>query len=148
MIADKKNGVSLAAQIWLMLSYHILACLSSIKNHLSKPRVVIQYGDDAGPMQKVTLNRALKRKLARMQRRGLIGAPRISAEEAQIDESLSPTQFIEYMIRTKKCSRIRIFHLGWGRKEWRRMAVIWAGLQGCRAALAKNLLCRAPLTPD
>lgn len=148
IIADKKNGVSLAAQIWLMLSFQILACLSSIQKHLSKPRLVIRYGDDTGPMRKVRLNRAIKRKLARMQRRGLIGAPRLSAEEAQIDESLSPTQFVEYMIRTKKCSRVRIYHLGWGRKAWRRMAVMWADLQGCGAALAKRLLCRAPLTPD
>ena len=149
---DKQNRASLAAQIWLMLSFQILAYFSFVTKHLPRPRFVIQYGDDEGPLRTVRLNRSLKRKLARMQRRGLVGSPRLrseeSQEESQIDDSLSPTQFLEHMIRTRNWSRVRVYHLGWGRKDLQRIAVMSAGLQGCLKALAQSLMCRAPLCPD
>ena len=145
---DKQNRASLAAKIWLMLSFQILAYFSFVTKHLPRPRFVIQYGDDEGPLRTVRLNLSLKRKLARMQRRGLVGSPRLRAEESQIDDSLSPTQFLEHMIRTRNWSRVRVYHLGWGRKDLQRIAVMSAGLQGCLKALAQSLMCRAPLCPD
>jgi len=112
----------------------------------------MQYGDDEGPLRAVRLNRSLKRKLARMQRRGLVGSPSLRAEESQeesqMEGSLSPTQFLEHMIRTRNWSRVRVYHLGFKRKDLRRIAVMWTGLQGCHKALAESLMCRAPLCPD
>ena len=146
--ADKQNKASFAAQIWLMLSFQIFAYFSFVTKRLPKPRFVMQYGDDEGPMRAVRLNRSLKRKLARMQRRGLVGSPHLRAEESQFEDALSPTQFLEHMIRTRNWSRVRVYHLGLTRKDRRRIAVIWADLQGCRKAIAESLMCRAPLCPD
>ena len=151
-LADKPQSASLAAQIWLMLSFQILAYFSFVTKHLPKPRFVMQYGDDDGPLRTVRLNRSLKRKLARMQRRGLVGSPRLRAEESQeesqIDDSLSPTQFLEHMVRTRNWSRVRVYRLGLTRKDLRRIAVMWASLQGCRRTLTESQMCRAPLCPD
>ena len=147
-----KFGPNIAAQIWLLLSFQLLTYFSSLANRpmtqcQPQPRLVRHYGSDDGPCRAVRLNRSLKRKLKRMQRRGLIGPATLREEDPEMDD-LSPTQLVERMIRARQWSRVKVYRLGFGRRDLRRIAVMWAGLQGCAASLAKGMMCLAPLSPD
>ena len=113
--------------------------------------MVVKHGDPCETSAQyitVTMNRRLRRKLARLRRLGRMAAPEVALDESVEVDKLSHTQRLEKMIRTRKWCRIRIFGLGQTRRA--RQVHVWrfAGLQGCVVSLQQALNCHAPLCPD
>jgi len=130
--------VSMASRFWLMLTFQIMAYFAKIQEVSPKARLVRSFGEP-GRLCKITMNRRIRRKLARMQRLGQLGAPTVSVHEPTEDDDLSATQYIEKMIRTRKWSRVRIFGLNRGRRVPNKGGVLSFGLPA---------ICNAILTPE
>jgi len=96
---------------------------------------------DGQPLRlyKLTMNRRIRRKLARLQRLGRLGMPTLRVHEPSEEDELSPAQYMEKMIRTRKWSRVRIFGLNRGRRVPNRGGVLTLGLAAS---------CNAILTPE
>jgi len=141
----------LASRLWLMLSFQIMAYFAKVKENTPKVQLVRKYGatdEDGGRMISVTLNRKIRRKLARLERLGKIGAPKIGVQEPHEDDDLTITQYMEKLIRTGKWNRVLAFGLGLKRRERQALVMGFAGLQGCAVSLRRAIACLAPLSPD
>lgn len=144
---------NMATRIWLMLSVQIMAYYAKVKALRPRAQLAAKYcapGEPAGHLIPFTLNRRLRRRLARLQRLGRIAPAQLCIYEADDDEDdgLSETQFLDKMIRHEKWCRVRVFGLGMTRRALRKMAVMFEGLQGRTASLRRAMACHALLSPD
>jgi len=107
--------------------------------------------ESSEPLQIVRMNRALSRRMRWLIKRGHVQRPgelRIATSDNKARCNLTPGQFNEYGIRVDGWSRVRIYGLGFGRRVLRKIAIMWAGLQGNIVSLCRGLICLAPLSPD
>ena len=102
------------------------------------------------PICALQLNRSLARRLRRLARRGtseddfnLLGF--LSSTDTS---HLSPTQYLEWMIRVYRYGRTRLYGLNATRRDLMRQAVESLGLQGDALCLGKAMVSSAPLSPD
>jgi len=107
--------------------------------------------EGSGPLQVVTMNRALSRRMRWLIKRGRVersGKMRLATGPDLERCNLTPGQFNEYIIRVDGVSRIRLYKLGLSRHGRRLISITCAGLQGNALCLGKAALCLAPLMPD
>lgn len=138
-------------RLWLMLSFHIVAYVAKVRATHPSARFVIKHGaEDAtsGPFISVTMNRRLRRKLARLRRLGRMAAPALTVHEPAEEDTLSRGQLLDKMIRTQKWCRIRVFGLGQSRRARQLYVMRFSGLQGGFMNLRRALCCHAILSPD
>jgi len=125
-----------------MLTFQIMAYFAKIQDISPKAKIVYRFGGaegEPGRLCKITMNRRIRRKLARMQRLGQLGAPALSVHEPTEEDDLTGTQYMEKMIRTRKWSRVRMFGLNRGRRVPNKGGVLSFGLPA---------ICNAILTPE
>ena len=101
------------------------------------------------PVRAVRVNRSIMRKLRRLQRihpPSFFDKPAYRPEGTR--EELSMSQYLEYMIRKNKWSRVRVHKLGLTRADLMQRSVGLLCLQGDSAILAMAASCNAPMSPD
>lgn len=101
------------------------------------------------PARAVRVNRSILRKLRRLERLyppSYFDGPAYRPEGARPD--LSESQYLEYMIRLHRWSRVRTHGLGLRRRDRMLRVIACLDLQGAAASLGLSGICHAPLTPD
>ncbi len=107
--------------------------------------------ETSGPLVRVRMNRALRRRMRWLVRRGrMTCSGRHSVADPQIDArcNLTPGQMAEYCIRHHGVSRVAAYGLGLSRHLLRLCGLFLADMQGDKICLRKALTCAAPLSPD
>jgi len=140
----------IAGWLWAWMSHQICAYLTAVMSGNPKARLVQMPATAIGsdePLRVVRLNRSIKRKLARLERRNPLGE-RVMAIYEHEDSGVSPAQYMERRIRTERIGRTRIYGLNLTRLELIIHAVKSAWLQGHFAKLCNLGVCAAPLSPD
>jgi len=138
----------------IRLAAYFQGCLPRGPRMASQERITVidtAMAEGSGPLQVVTMNRALSRRMRWLIKRGRVersGKMRLATEVDKARCSLTPGQFNEYMIRVDGVSRIRLYKLGLSRHARRLISITSAGLQGHVLCLGKAALCLAPLMPD
>jgi len=135
----------------IRLAAYFQGCLPRMAPHERLTVIDAAIGEGSGPLQIVTMNRALSRRMRWLIKRGRVersGKMRLATEVDKARCSLTPGQFNEYMIRVDGVSRIRLYKLGLSRHARRLISITSAGLQGHVLCLGKAALCLAPLMPD
>jgi hypothetical protein len=98
--------------------------------------------DIIGPLIKVRMNRALRRRMRWLIKRGRVqrsGRLRVCSAAAEARCNLTPGQMVEYNIRVNGVARVLAYALNRGGRNPNRVGVLsWGGA----------LLCGAILTPD
>ena len=69
---------------WQMLRARIMAYVSALTTYRPGAEVTLHYGDPDGPTVEVTLSRAIRRRIAYLQRRGRIGLETSQAESESV----------------------------------------------------------------
>lgn len=145
-------------QFWMWMSLQVSACLelttslakSALPKLASKPShiFVLPSADPSAPQQAVRVNRSIMRKLRRLER--LRPDVFLKKPEPLPDwvRDLSPTQYLEYLIRVHRWSRVRSYRLGAKWRDKLRHAVEGLVLQGDAGSLRWALTCNALITPD
>ena len=139
---------------WLWMSGCVMQCLSALpKRDISLGQHVVLWPAPEGhgsPICALQLNRSLARRLRRLARRG---TPKddfnlLGFQESTDTSHLSPTQYLEWMIRVYRWGRTKIYGLNATRRDLMRRAVESLRLQGDALCLAKAMVSSAPLSPD
>ena len=138
----------------IRLAAYFQGCLPRLPRMASQERLTVidtAMAESSGPLQIVTMNRALSRRMRWLIKRGRVersGKMRLATAADKARCNLTPGQFNEYMIRVDGVSRIRLYHLGLSRHVRRLRSITCAGLQGDALCLGKAAICLAPLMPD
>ena len=138
----------------IRLAAFFQGCLPRLPRMASHERLTVidtAMAEGSGPLQIVTMNRALSRRMRWLIKRGRVersGKMRLATAADKARCNLTPGQFNEYMIRVDGVSRIRLYHLGLSRHVRRLRSITCAGLQGDALCLGKAAICLAPLMPD
>lgn len=139
---------ALAARLWVMLSFQIMAYFAKVKTLSPKAELVMRYGEPSTRLISVTMNRRLRRKLRKFQQIGRIKAPELCIHDPMEEDALTRGQLLDRMIRTQKWCRMRVFGLGQSRRERQLHVMRFLGWQGSLAHLQCAMSCHAPLCPD
>ena len=132
---------------WQMLRARIMAYVSALTTYRPGAKVRLHYGDPDGPTVEVTLSRAIRRRIAYLQRRGRIGLETSQAESASVYTHPN-ARFIARYLRRKYARRRAAFgraRLGLGSRA---AMVNTAALQRGLTDMLSRLTCAAPLSPD
>ena len=136
------------------MSLQVMECLAkyrpqkAIPDSTPKHIFIIPGATPDTPRGAVRVNRALLRRLRRRERLRPEAFQEKDEPLPEWTQALSPTQFLDYMIRAHKWCRVRIHRLGKG--TWNRLRRVTARLsgQGSLARQSKAAHCNAILTPD
>ena len=141
-------------QLWLWMSLQVMGCLAMcglqrrIPDSTPQHIFVVPSADPDTPKGAIRVNRSILRKLRRLERL----KPEVFLEKDEplpdFVKAFSPTQFLDYMIRTKNWSRVRVHNLRKGTWNKLRRAVVRLGLQAGLAGSSDTATCNAILTPD
>jgi hypothetical protein len=107
--------------------------------------------ETSGPLTRVRMNRALRRRMRWLVRRGRIkgsGQHRIASPQIEARCTLSPGQMNEYCIRRYRLSRVVTYGLGMSCRLLRLRALLSTDMQGNAMCLRQVMSCAAPLSPD
>ena len=151
------NGALSAAPISIVLLKFLMWMQCHFRSVLgvvaSKPKLaadpshifVIPNADGSKPARALRVNRSLARKLARLRRirpASAFDGPAYRPEGTRPD--LNETQYLEYMIRKHRWSRVRIHRLG---LSWREV-VKQSENAPCDMTFIRTLICSAIIAPD
>lgn len=141
-------------KFWMWMQWHLSGALET----LTAPKYVtagpshiwtVPSANPNAQVRAVRVNRSIMRKLRRLQRLhppsyfdGPAYRPRGTRED------LSENQYLEYMIRKHKWSRVRIYGLGLTRADLMQRSISLLCLQGNGTHFAMSAMCNAPISPD
>lgn len=132
---------------WQMLRARIMAYVSALTTYRPGATVTLHYGDPDGPTVEVTLNRAIRRRIAFLYRRGRVGTDS-SWAEAESAYTHSNARFMARFLWWKHYNIRKAFgraRLGLGSRA---VMVNAAALQRGLKDMVSRLTCAAPLSPD
>jgi len=132
---------------WQMLRARIMAYVSALTTYRPGATVTLHYGDPDGPTVEVTLSRAIRRRIAYLQRRGLLGADSSQAD-SESHYTHPNARFMERFLQWKHHRRRAAFgraRLGLGSRA---AMVNAAALQQGLKHMLSGMVCAAPLSPD
>ena len=105
--------------------------------------------DVSAPRRAVRVNRSMMRKLRRLQRLhppSYFDGPSMGDELKRLGFTM--TQYMNYMVRRKKWSRVQVFGLGMRRRDFMGQAFTLLSLRGAAQNFAMADMCHAILEPD
>lgn len=143
---------SVMLRFWFWMQMQFGALLATPARELcSEPSHIFQVpsADPEAPPRAVRVNRSMMRRLKRLQRLrppSSFDGPTMGDELRRL--GLTMAQYIEYMIRRKKWSRVAVHRLGLSRIALMWWAVNNAALQGDGRSLLRAMACNARIEPD
>ena len=143
---------SVMLRFWLWMQMHFGALRASpARETCSEPSHIfhVPSADPEAPPRAVRVNRSMMRRLKRLQRLrppSSFDGPTMGDELRRL--GLTMAQYIEYMIRRKKWSRVAVHRLGLSRIALMWRAVNNAALQGDGRSLLRAMACNARIEPD
>lgn len=145
----------LAVAFWTWMGGYVMYCLSALpKREASLGQHIVLWPSPKGyaaPICALRVSRSLARRLRRLRTRGYDDEDDFNLlryQKSTKTDHLSPTQYLEWMIRIYRWGRTKIYGLNLGRAELLWLAVSAATLQGPMGCLQKSISCAAPLSPD
>lgn len=140
-------------RLWLWAHFQISGCVEKAKDSIAAALVrsrifELPCSDPEAIPTCIKVNRSMLRKLKRLERLGRAQAFETLPHEMAAVEGLSPTQYLEYMIRHQTWSRAKVYGLGPSLREKIRAAMTATALRGSADHLARLEHCAAPISPD
>ena len=132
---------------WRLLRARIMAYVSALTSYRPGAKVTLHYGDPDGPTVEVTLNRAIRRRIAYLYRCGRVDAERSQAKSDSVYTHPN-ARFMARFLKWKYARRRAAFgraRLGLGSRA---SMVNTAALQRGLTDMLSRLTCAAPLSPD
>ena len=146
-IEEHDETPSLALRLWMLLRARIMAYVSALTTYRPGAKVTLHFGDPDGPTVEVTLNRAIRRRIAYLYRCGRVDAERSQAKSDSVYTHPN-ARFMARFIKLKYARRRAAFgraRLGLGSRA---AMVNTAALQRGLTDMLSRLTCAAPLSPD
>ena len=144
------SSVMLRFWFWMQMQFGALRATPA-REICSEPSHIfhVPSADPEAPPRAVRVNRSMMRRLKRLQRLrppSSFDGPTMGDELRRLGLTLA--QYIDYMIRRKKWSRVAVHRLGLSRIALMWQAVNDAALQGDGRSLLRAMACNARIEPD